>query len=174
MLLALLVRRLAMPHAPIAVTRALKRLKSPPAPGERVRDIAGTISAHGPGALTKSEHMIWNTAVVIYLMTGDDRMIALHDEARVHSWSAARAGFREMGLPALADFVKSLVFELAYRADLDASDRAAESASLRRIADLKRDFQAVATEVDLAAGLGQLIARLDGQPAYRDRGQGAR
>lgn len=103
--------------------------------------------------------MIWNTAVVISFMTGD-RGLGVPRDASVLNWGAARAGFREMGLPTLAELVRMFVLELAYRADLDGRDRAADSASLLRIARLKRSFQAIDAEVDFLLELRRMIDRL--------------
>lgn len=158
MLLGLLVRHRVKPSA-----RSLARLPvartHPDAPDAVLCAIARTIAEHGRDALTDPEKLIWNTAVVISFMTGD-RRIGVPCDASVFNWGAARAGFLEMGLPTLAEFVKSLVIELAYRADLDARDRRANSASLLRIAELKRKFQAMEAEVDFPRELRQMIYRV--------------
>lgn len=102
-----------------------------------LRDIAQRISAGDAGTLTKPDTLIWNTAVVVSFMTGDGRIAVPHD-AKVLNRGAARAGFREMELPDLAEFVRLFVLELAYRADLDGRDGQENSASLLRIAELKK------------------------------------
>ena len=124
-----------------------------------MRAIAQTILRHGRDALTDSEKLIWNTALVISVMTGD-RRIAVPSDARVLSWGAARAGFNEMGFPALAEFVRRFVLELAYRADLDVRNGKANSASLLRIAALKHSFQASEVDIDFPGEIEQLICRV--------------
>lgn len=81
-------------------------------------------------------------------------------DARVSSWGAARAGFNEMGFPALAEFVRLFVLELAYRADLDDQNGTANSASLLRIAALKHGFQASEGAIDFPWEIEQLICRV--------------
>lgn len=159
MLLGLLVRQLAKPstreagpHIPVARTH-------PAAPNAVLRAIAQTIARHGRDALTDPEKLIWNTAVVISFMTGD-RRIAVPCDASVLNWGAARAGFNEMGFPALAEVVKLFVLELAYRADLDVLDSAANSASLLRISALKQRFQAIQSEIDFPGEVEQMICRV--------------
>jgi hypothetical protein len=129
---------------------------------EALNGLAWRISDDGENALTDPEKLIWNTAVVIAMMTGDGR-IGVPSDARISSWGAARAGFRAMGLPALAEFARLFVLELAHRADLDAGDRAADSASLLRIAELKQSFDAVEAEVDFHHELQAMIVRLNGR-----------
>lgn len=124
-----------------------------------MRAIAQTIARHGRDALTDSEKLIWNTAVVISFMTGD-RRIAVPSDARVLSWGAARAGFNEMGFPALAEFVRLFAIELAYRADLDVQNGTVNSASLLRIAALKHGFQASEAEIDFSWEIERLICRV--------------
>jgi uncharacterized sporulation protein YeaH/YhbH (DUF444 family) len=102
---------------------------------------------------------------VIFFMTGDERL-GMPPDAKIFSWGAAQAGFREMGLPALGDVVRLLVIELAYRADLRRHDRAADSASLLRIADLKQQFQAAQAEVDLSHELRRMMDRLYGSRCH--------
>ncbi|HEY0595623.1 hypothetical protein [Sphingopyxis sp.] len=111
--------------------------------------------------MSNTDILIWNTAVVVSFMTGD-RRIAVPTDASVLNWGAARAGFREMGLPDLAEFVRLFVLELAYRADLDGRDGEANSASLLRIAELKKRFQAVEAEVDFPLELSRMIERRRG------------
>ena len=158
MLLALLARRFAQPLMRIAAPIPADPMP-PGTTGAVLDDIAARISATGANKLTRPDMLIWNTAVVVSFMTGDGRM-AVPPDAKVLSWGAARAGFREMGLPDLAEFVRLFVLELAYRADLDGCDREANSASLLRIADLKQRFQAVETDVDFAYEFDRMIARL--------------
>lgn len=159
MLLGLVVRQLAKPQARNAGPRIPVARTHLGAPNAVLRAIAQTIASHGGDALTNPEKLIWNTAVVIAFMTGD-RRIAVPPDARVLSWGAARAGFNEMDFPALAEFVKLFVVELAYRADLDVRDRAANSASLLRIAALKHRFQAIEAEIDFPGELTKLIHRV--------------
>ncbi|QCB56731.1 hypothetical protein E5675_21330 [Sphingopyxis sp. PAMC25046] len=109
--------------------------------------------------MSHADMLIWNTAVVVSFMTGDCRIAVPHG-AKVLNWGAARAGFREMGLPDLAEFVRLFVLELAYRADLNGRDREANSASLLRIADLKQSFQSVEAKVDFAYEFDRMVARL--------------
>lgn len=157
MLLALLARRFAQPSGRNAVPIAA----DPDRPGTTeavLRDLAHKISAGGADKLTSPDTLIWNTAVVVSFMTGDGR-IAMPPDARVLNWGAARAGFREMGLPTLAEFVRLLVLELAYRADLDGREGEANSASLLRIAELKQRFRAVEAEVDFPLELSRMIER---------------
>ncbi len=158
MLLALLARRFAQPLAGASapVTAAPGR----PGTTEAVlRAIAQRISVGGGDKLTNADELIWNTAIVVSFMTGDSR-IAVPPDAKVLNWGAALAGFREMGLPGLAEFVRLFVLELAYRADLDARNREANSASLLRIAELKRRFRAVEAQVDFAYEFDRMIERL--------------
>jgi len=65
-----------------------------------------------------------------------------------------------MGFPALAEFVRLLVLDLAYRADLDVQNRSANSASLLRIATLKHIFQASEGDIDFPREIEQLICRV--------------
>jgi len=159
MLLGLLVRQLAKPSARDAGPRIPVARTHPEAPNAVLRAIAETIAKHGRAALTDSEKLIWNTAVVVSFMTGD-RRISVPSDARVSSWGAARAGFNEMGFPALAEFVRLFVLELAYRADLDVQNRRANSASLLRIAALKERFQASEGDIDFSREIDQLICRV--------------
>ncbi|OHD06253.1 hypothetical protein [Sphingopyxis sp. RIFCSPHIGHO2_12_FULL_65_19] len=159
MLLGLLVRQLAKPSARDAGPRIPVARTHPEAPNAVLRAITETIAKHGPEALTHSEKLIWNTAVVISFMTGDCR-IAVPSDARVLSWGAARAGFNEMGFPALAELVRLFVLELAYRADLNVQNGTANSASLLRIAVLKQSFQASEGDIDFPREVEQLICRV--------------
>lgn len=157
MLIALLARRFAHPLPRISgrVTADADR----PRTAETVlRDIAQRISAGDADTLTKPDTLIWNTAVVVSFMTGDGRIAVPHD-AKVLNWGAARAGFREMGLPDLAEFVRLFVLELAYRADLDGRDGEANSASLLRITELKKRFRKAEAEVDFPLELSRMIER---------------
>ena len=120
--------------------------------------IGQKIEGGGRETLTTAESKIWNTAAVISYMapvTGDHAPA----NARVFSWAAARAGFEDMGLPAAATFVTSLVTELAFRAEMDPRDRRAETASLDRLAKLKQQFSAVEEQHDLWELLRRLIER---------------
>lgn len=157
MLLALLARRFAQPLARIAA-RVATAPDGPRTAETVLRDIALRISAGGADTLTKTDTLIWNTAVVVSFMAGDGRVAVPHD-AKVLSWGAARAGFREMGRPDLAEFVRLFVLELAYRADLDGRDGKANSASLLRIAELKQRFQRVGSEVNFPLELSMLAER---------------
>lgn len=159
MLLGVLVGRCAKASAPHAAPRIRVARTRPDAADAALRAIACTIAGHGKDALTDPEKLIWNTAVVISFMTGD-RSLAIPSDARMLSWGAARAGFNEMGFPPLAEFVQSLVVELAYRADLDVRDRSENSASLLRITELKRKFRAIEAEADLPRELTKLIHRI--------------
>lgn len=159
MLLGLLVRQLAKTSARDAGPRIPVARRHPDAPNAVLHAIAQTIASHGRDALTESEKLIWNTAVVVSFMTGD-RSIGVPCDARILNWGAAQAGFREMGFPALAEFVNSLVLELVYRADLDVRDQRANSASLLRIAELKQNFQAIEAKIDLPGNLRMLIDRV--------------
>lgn len=159
MLLGLLVRQLAKPSARDAGPRIPVARSHPDAPNAVLHAIAQTIASHGRDALTDSEKLIWNTAVVVSFMTGD-RRIKVPSDARVLSWGAARAGFNEMGLPVLAEFVRLLVLELAYRADLNVQNGSANSASLLRIAALKHRFQAIEGDIDFPWEIEQLICRV--------------
>ncbi len=159
MLLGLLVRKLAKPLPRDAGPRIPVARTHPEAPNAALRAIAHTIARHGQDALTESEKLIWNTAVVISFMTGD-RRITVPSDARVLSWGAARAGFNEMGFPALAEFVRLFVLELAYRADLDVQNRTANSASLLRIEALKESFRASEGDIDFSREIEQLICRI--------------
>ena len=136
MLIGLLVRQVAQAAASKAGLRVSVKRTEPEPKYVTLNAIAHRISRHGEGALSDAESIIWNTAAVIFFMTGDERL-GMPPDAKIFSWGAAQAGFREMGLPALGDVVRLLVIELAYRADLRRHDRAADSASLLRIADLK-------------------------------------
>lgn len=158
MLLALLARRFARPRARISA----RVTADPDHPGTAeavLRDIAQRISAGSAYKMSHADMLIWNTAVVVSFMTGDGRIAVPHD-AKVLNWGAARAGFREMGLPDLAEFVRLFVLELAYRADLNGRDREANSASLLRIADLMQSFQSVEAKVDFAYEFDRMVARL--------------
>lgn len=161
MLLGLVVRQFAKPSARDAGPRIPVARTHPEAPNAVLRAIAQTIARHGRDALTDPEKLIWNTAVVISYMTGD-RRIAVPSDARVLSWGAARAGFNEMGLPTLAEFVKFFVLELAYRADLDVRGGTANSASLLRIDALKQRFQAIGAEIDFRGEVEKMICRVYG------------
>lgn len=159
MLLSLLVNQLAKPSAPRAAPRGPITRTNADAVNVVLQATARKISEQGKDTLTDAEKRIWNTAVVIFFMTGDSK-INVPPDARVTSWGAAAAGFREMGHPKLAECVRSMVVELAYRADLHGRDQTANSASLLRIAELKRNFQTIEAEVDLSGELGELIHRL--------------
>lgn len=158
-MLGLLVRQLAKPSARDAGPRIPVARSHPDAPNVVLHAIAQTIARHGRDALTDSEKLIWNTAVVVSLMTGD-RRIEVPSDARVLSWGAARAGFNEMGFPELAEFVRLFVLELAYRADLDVQNGTANSASLLRIAALKHGFQASESDINFPREIEQLICRI--------------
>ena len=159
MSLGLLARQWAKASAPRAAPRGPIARTSADTANVVLQATARKISEQGKDALSDAEKRIWNTAVVIFFMTGDSR-IGVPADARVTSWGAAAAGFREMGYPNLAECVRSLVVELAYRADLQGRDQAANSASLLRIAELKRNFQAIEAEVDFSGELRDLIDRV--------------
>lgn len=158
MLLALLMRRFAQPLLRDAAPAVAGTDPSRTADAV-LRDMAHRISNDGGKTLTGPERLIWNTAVVVAFMTGDGR-VAVPPDAKVLNWGAARAGFREMGLPVLAEFVRLFVLELAYRADLDAQDGEANLASLLRIAELQQRFGAIEAEVDFPYEFSRMIARL--------------
>ncbi|MBB6426341.1 hypothetical protein [Sphingopyxis sp. JAI128] len=124
-----------------------------------LRSIADKISEHGDGALTDEERLIWNTALVISIMAGSDRM-TMPPAAEILSWGSARAGFREMRLPVLAEIVRMIVLELVFRADRADGNGAADEASLLRLAELKRRFQEIDADIDLPLQLGRMIDRL--------------
>ncbi|ALH80067.1 hypothetical protein AN936_06730 [Sphingopyxis macrogoltabida] len=107
MLLALLARRFAHPLTRISA-QVTADPDSPRTSETVLRDIAQRISAGGADKMSNTDILIWNTAVVVGFMTGD-RRIAVPTDARVLNWGAARAGFREMGLPDLAEFVRLFV-----------------------------------------------------------------
>ncbi len=159
MLLGLLLGRLRQPPPRAARPYRSTAHPRPDLVRATLRAIADRIAENGQNALTTGEKLVWNSAVVIAMMSGDSR-IGVPPDATISCWGAASAGFRAMELPALAEFVRLLVLELAYRADLDAADRAADSASLLRIAELKRTFRAVEAEVDFRHELQALIVRL--------------
>ncbi len=120
--------------------------------------IARKIATGGAAALTLPESLLWNTAVVLSSMA-IDRECQVPSEAKIFSWAAARAGFIEMGSPAAADIVSSLVAELAYRSEAEALDKAANDASLLRLADLKERFMAIDRAMDLWGALACLVDR---------------
>lgn len=109
-------------------------------------------------ALSVTESKIWNTAALISYMSPGSRNHAPAN-AKIVSWAAARAGFEDMGLPAAATFVTSLVTELAFRAEIDPRDRRAETDSLVRLAKLKQQFSAIEEQHDLWELLRRLIER---------------
>ena len=134
------------------------RLAKPASLKATLAGIGQKIESGGGQTLSAVESKIWNTAAVIsYLApaTGDHAPA----NARVLSWAAARAGFEDMGLPAAATFVTSLVTELAFRAEMDPRDRRGEAASLDRLAKLKQQFSAVEEQHDLWELLRRLIER---------------
>ncbi|MBU0825024.1 MAG: hypothetical protein KKA44_02460 [Alphaproteobacteria bacterium] len=155
------MRQFAQSAASKAGSQVSDKRTQPESKFATLQAIAQRISRHGAGALSDAESVIWNTAAVIFFMTGDNRLGMLPD-AKIFSWGAARAGFREMGLPALGEVVRLLVIELAYRADLDGRNRAADSASLLRIAKLKQQFEAAQFTADLHNQLQEMIARAHG------------
>ena len=120
--------------------------------------IGQKIEGGGGETLSTAEIKIWNTAVVISYMSyrSSDHIPA---NARVFSWAAARAGFEDMGLPAAATFVTSLVTELAFRTEMDPRDRRGETDSLVRLAKLKQHFSAIEEQHDLWELLRRMIER---------------
>lgn len=108
--------------------------------------------------LSMAESKVWNTAAVISYMSSGDRDYAPAN-AKVLSWAAARAGFEDMGLPAAATFVTSLVTELAFRTEIDPRDRRGETDSLVRLAKLKQQFSFIEEQHDLWELLRELIKR---------------
>src|SRR3546814_3931276 len=105
------------------------RLAEPASLKATLAGIGQKIESGGGQTLSAVESKIWNTAAVIsYLApaTGDHAPA----NARVLSWAAARAGFEDMGLPAAATFVTSLVTELAFRRS---EEHTSELQSLMRI-----------------------------------------
>lgn len=161
MLIGLLVRQVAQSAASKAGLRVSVKRTEPEPKYVTLNAIAHRISRHGAGALSDAESVIWNTAAVIFFVTGDNRH-GMPPDAKIFSWGAARAGFREMGLPALGEVVRLLVIELAYRADLDGQNRSADSSSLLRIAKLKQQFEAAQLTADLHKKFQDLIARAHG------------
>lgn len=120
--------------------------------------IGQKIEGCGGATLSTSERKIWNTAVVISHMapaSGDHAPA----NAKVLSWAAARAGFEDMGLPAAATFVTSLVTELAFRTEIDPRDRRGETDSLVRLAKMKQQFSDIEEQHDLWELLRRLIER---------------
>lgn len=120
--------------------------------------IGQKIESDGRETLTTAESKVWNTAAVISYMapaSGDHAPA----NAKVFSWAAARAGFEDMGLPAAATFVTSLVTELAFRTEIDPRDRGGETDSLIRLAKLKQRFSAIEEQHDLWELLRRLIER---------------
>lgn len=116
------------------------------------------IECGGGETLSAAEIKIWNTAVVISYMSSSasDHIPA---NAKVLSWAAARAGFEDMGLPAAATFVTSLVAELAFRTEMDPRNRRGETDSLVRLAKLKQQFSAIEEQHDLWELLRRMIER---------------
>ncbi|MGB3847409.1 MAG: hypothetical protein WA940_16180 [Sphingopyxis sp.] len=125
--------------------------------------IGQKIESGGKATLSSSESKIWNTAAVISYMSPACGNYAPAN-ARVLSWAAARAGFENMGLPAAATFVTSLVTELAFRSEMDPRDRRGETESLVRLAKLKQEFSAIEEQHDLWELLRRLIERTTRQP----------
>lgn len=164
MLLSLLVRQFAESAASKAGSPVSVKRTQPESKYATLNAIAQRISSYGADALSDEESVIWNTAAVIFLMTVDHRL-GMPPDAKIFSWGAARAGFREMGLPALGEVVRLLVIELAYRADLDGLNRTADSASLLRIAKLKQRFETAQVGLDFAFELQEMINRLNGHVA---------
>lgn len=154
MLIALLLARFRATERRIM----LPERTNPANLGSALDAIGRKLAAGSASTLSTSESRLWNTAVVISYLSS-----ALRDHvpgnARVLSWSAARAGFKDMGLPAAAEFVTSLVTELAFRSDLDPRDRRGETASLLRLAALKGQFSAIEEAYDLKDMLGQMLKR---------------
>lgn len=93
MLLSLLVNQLAKPSAPRAAPRGPITRTNADAVNVVLQATARKISEQGKDTLTDAEKRIWNTAVVIFFMTGDSK-INVPPDARVTSWGAAAAGFR--------------------------------------------------------------------------------
>ncbi|WP_186402102.1 hypothetical protein [Sphingopyxis sp. P1IMeth2] len=120
--------------------------------------IGKKIEVSGGTTLTIAECKIWNTAAVISYMATASRDHAPAN-AKVLSWAAARAGFEDMGLPAAATFVTSLVTELAFRTEMDPRDRQGETGSLVRLAKLKQQFSAIEEKHDLWELLRRMIER---------------
>lgn len=116
------------------------------------------IERGGATTLSAGESKIWNTAAVISFMAPAPRDHAPVN-AGVLSWAAARAGFEDIGLPAAATFVTSLVTELAFRTEMDPRDRRGETDSLVRLAKLKQQFSAIEEQHDLWKLLRRLIER---------------
>lgn len=131
------------PHRHDAMLRAIDR---------RIRDL-------GDRSLTNGERIIWSTALVIAILTGD-RGAPFSAPAKLRHWSAARIGFTAMELPDAADCVVALVQELAYRAALAPNDRQAESRSLVRLAMLRRRFRTISAGTDMPARFNAMIERL--------------
>lgn len=120
--------------------------------------IGQKIEVGGGTMLSMTESKIWNTAAVISYMAPASGNHAPAN-ARVLSWAAARAGFEDMGLPAAATFVTSLVTELAFRTEMDPRDRRGETDSLVRLAKLKQQFSSIEDQHDLWELLRKLIER---------------
>lgn len=141
------------------------RTAQPRVKPENAANLEATLSAiwqkigRGGGAtLSAAESKIWNTAVAIsYMSSGSGDHIPKN--AKILSWAAARAGFEDMGLPAAATFVTSLVTELAFRSEMEPCDRRGETDSLVRLATLKRQFSSIEEQHDLWELLRRSIER---------------
>ena len=139
------------PHCP-------ERLAKPASVKATLAAIGQKVESGGRATLSTAESKIWNTAAVISYMapaSGDSAPA----NAKVLSWAAARSGFDEMGVPAAATFVISLVTELAFRAEMDLRDRRSETDSLVRLAKLKLQFSTIEQQHDLWELLRKLIER---------------
>lgn len=135
-----------------------ERLAKPASVKATLAAIGQKIESGGRATLSTAESKIWNTAAVISYMapaSGDPAPA----NAKVLSWAAARSGFDEMGVPAAATFVISLVTELAFRAEMDPRDRRSETDSLVRLAKLKLQFSTIEQQHDLWELLRKLIER---------------
>lgn len=140
---------------------ALDRPARPAKPTSLEADLAAIgqkIECCGWNTLSVAESKVWNTAAVISCMSSDGRDHAPAN-AKVFSWAAARAGFEDMGLPAAATFVTSLVTELAFRTEMDPRNRQSDSDSLVRLAKLKQNFSLIEEQHDLWELLRGLIER---------------
>lgn len=124
-----------------------------------LRTIGQTQLIFGDDALTESERIIWNTALLLSIFT-EILPDSFWRDAKVRSWPAARSGLIAMGLPDAAEHVASLVKELAYRAEQPRRSRDDDGASLERLAKLKLGFRKIETEHDLPTMLDEMAEQL--------------
>lgn len=144
-----LTRKATLPRIPVSRSHPRRY-------DEVILAIGATQTAFGYDALTESERLIWNTALVLSFLTGD-RKDFFKNDARVRQWSAAYNGFVAMNLPDAADCVATLVKELAFRTEISPRDRRGDTASLLRLADLNARIKKIEAENNLPGKLNALI-----------------